>query len=409
MATNVTHPGWMSVHGVRLEIVERGQGRPILWLHGEEGLDPGAQFLDLLAAHGSVLAPSHPGFGHSPDVASIDTVDDLSYLYLDVLAERNLRDVTVVGSSLGGWIAAEMAVKCSDRFSGLVLVAPLGIKVGDRETRDIPDIFALPPDEVARLQYRDPAKVAVDHGQLSDDQLTVIARNREATALYAWEPYFHNPKLRQWLHRITLPTLLLSIDSSPPRTTATRSGPPFRARGSRRSIGPATSRTSKSRRPSSSASADSSASERRRTLVAMRAWFFSENAYHLLPDSKEYDSIRVKLPNRYYDPKIGADLYHRFIDEWKIAEDLGLEIMVNEHHQTATNLNPSAAVVMGALARDTRKARLLILGNPIANRREPVRVAEEMAMVDVYSRGRLECGFVRGVPYEMSAGNHRPT
>ena len=131
----------------------------------------------------------------------------------------------------------------------------------------------------------------------------------------------------------------------------------------------------------------------------MRAWFFSENAYHLLPDSKEYDSIRVKLPNRYYDPKIGADLYHRFIDEWKIAEDLGLEIMVNEHHQTATNLNPSAAVVMGALARDTRKARLLILGNPIANRREPVRVAEEMAMVDVYSRGRLECGFVRGVPY----------
>lgn len=209
MATRVTQPGWATVHGVRLEIVERGQGRPILWLHGEEGLDPGAQFLDLLAAHGSVLAPSHPGFGHSPDVANIDTVDDLSYLYLDLLAERSLRDVTVVGSSLGGWIAAEMAVKCSDRFSGLVLVAPLGIKVGDRETRDIPDIFALPPDEVARLQYRDPAKVAVDHAKLSDDQLTTIARNREATALYAWEPYFHNPKLRQWLHRIKLPTMLL--------------------------------------------------------------------------------------------------------------------------------------------------------------------------------------------------------
>src|SRR5258707_12282527 len=141
----------------------------------------------------------------------------------------------------------------------------------------------------------------------------------------------------------------------------------------------------------------------------MRAWFFSENAYHLLPDSKEYDSIRVKLPNRYYDPKIGADLYHRFIDEWRIAEDLGLEIMVNEHHQTATTLKPSAAVVMGPLARDQRKARLLILGNPIANRREPVRVAEEMAMVDVDSRGRLEGGFVRRRPYEVPAGNHRPT
>ena len=141
----------------------------------------------------------------------------------------------------------------------------------------------------------------------------------------------------------------------------------------------------------------------------MRAWHFSENAYHLLPDSKEYDSIRVALPNRYYDPKIGADLYHRFIDEWMIAEELGLELMVNEHHQTATNLNPSGPIIMGILARETKRARLLILGNPIANRRDPVRVAEEMAMVDVYSRGRLECGFVRGVPYEISAGNHRPT
>ncbi len=140
----------------------------------------------------------------------------------------------------------------------------------------------------------------------------------------------------------------------------------------------------------------------------MRAWHFSENAYHLLPDAKEYDSIRVSLPNRYYDPKIGADLYHRFIDEWKIADELGLEVMVNEHHQTATNLNPAGPIIMGILARETQQARLLILGNPIANRREPVRVAEEMAMVDVYSRGRLEVGFVRGVPYEISAGNHSP-
>ena len=202
-------PGWVSVHGVTLELLERGQGRPILWLHGEDGLDPSAPFIELLAAHGRVVAPSHPGFGHSPDVSNIDTVDDLAYLYLDLLAERNLRDVIVIGSSLGGWIAAEMAVKSSERFGGLVLVAPLGIKVGDRETRDIPDIFALPPDEVTRLQYRDPVHAAVDHAKLSDDQLTVIARNREATALYAWEPYFHNPKLKRWLHRISVPTLLL--------------------------------------------------------------------------------------------------------------------------------------------------------------------------------------------------------
>src|SRR5262245_66312759 len=99
----------------------------------------------------------------------------------------------------------------------------------------------------------------------------------------------------------------------------------------------------------------------------MRAWFFSENAYHLLADASEYESIRVQLPNRYYDPKLGADLYHRFIDEWLIAEELGLEIMVNEHHQTAKNLNPSAAVVIGGLGRVAGEARVLVLGTPLRN------------------------------------------
>jgi pimeloyl-ACP methyl ester carboxylesterase len=91
----------------------------------------------------------------------------------------------------------------------LILVAPLGIKVGDRETRDIPDIWALHPDEVLRLQYHDPARARLDPAALSDDRLTVVARNREATVLYAWEPYFHDPKLRGRLHRIAVPTLLL--------------------------------------------------------------------------------------------------------------------------------------------------------------------------------------------------------
>jgi len=137
----------------------------------------------------------------------------------------------------------------------------------------------------------------------------------------------------------------------------------------------------------------------------MRAWYFSENAYPYLPDASTYESIRVNLPNKYFDPKVGAELYHRYFDEWQYADDVGLDLMVNEHHQTATNLNPSAAVVTAVLARITKKARLLILGNPIANRRDPVRVAEEMSMIDNYSHGRLECGFVRGVPYETSSSN----
>jgi pimeloyl-ACP methyl ester carboxylesterase len=205
----MAEPNWLTVHGVQVEVVDRGQGRPILVLHGEDGLDPHAPFLAQLTNLGRVLAPSHPGYGHSPDVDYIDTVDDLSYFYLDLLAEQNLRETVVIGFSLGGWIAAEMAVKSTARIAKLILVAPLGIKVGDRETRDIPDIFALPMDEVTRLKYHDPSCAAVDYSTLSDDELTVIARNREATALYAWEPYFHNPKLRRRLHCISTPTLLL--------------------------------------------------------------------------------------------------------------------------------------------------------------------------------------------------------
>jgi alkanesulfonate monooxygenase SsuD/methylene tetrahydromethanopterin reductase-like flavin-dependent oxidoreductase (luciferase family) len=140
----------------------------------------------------------------------------------------------------------------------------------------------------------------------------------------------------------------------------------------------------------------------------MKAYYFSENAYPDLPPPAEYESIRVTMPNRYYDPKVGAALYDRYLDEWLVAEDEGMNIMLNEHHQTPTCVDPAAPLVLAALARLSKKARLLILGNPISNRRDPVRVAEEMALADVLSHGRVDAGFVRGVPYELAAANSNP-
>ena len=140
----------------------------------------------------------------------------------------------------------------------------------------------------------------------------------------------------------------------------------------------------------------------------MRAWHFSETAWPHLPPDDQIDSIRVTLPNRVYDPKIGAELWDQYLADWLVAEDEGMDIMLNEHHQTASCVDPAAPLVLAALARLTTKARLLVLGNPIANRRQPVRVAEEMALVDVLSKGRVEAGFVRGVPYEVSAANSNP-
>ena len=140
----------------------------------------------------------------------------------------------------------------------------------------------------------------------------------------------------------------------------------------------------------------------------MRAWFFTEDAYPQLPDPETYPSIRVNLPNKHFDPETGADNYHQFLDMWLMAEELGLEVMLNEHHQTATCVVPAVPIMAGILARQTKTARILVLGNPLANLPRPTRTAEEMAMVDVISRGRLECGFVRGVPYESAPANVMP-
>jgi pimeloyl-ACP methyl ester carboxylesterase len=201
-------PKIVNVAGVELEIVERGQGRPILLLHGAGGPRGNAPFMDLLDRHGHVVAPSHPGFGGSPLPEWVNGVDDLAYIYLDLLDQLDWHDVVVIGMSMGGWTACEIATKNSSRLAKLILVDPVGIKVGDRETRDLPDIYALHPDEVNKLMLYDPS-AAPDYSKLSDEELLGIAKAREAAVLYLWEPYMHNPQLRRRLHRVTIPTMLL--------------------------------------------------------------------------------------------------------------------------------------------------------------------------------------------------------
>ena len=201
--------GRLTASGIELEVVRRGSGRPILVLHGFQTVDPEARFVGLLARHGEVIAPSGPGFGHSPRPKDFDTVYDLVHLYLEVLDNLPGEKATLVGFSFGGWLAAELAVACSHRIDKLVLVDPVGIKISDRETPDILDVFNRSPDEVRRASWHDPERFAPDFNAMSDEALTVYARNREALCLYAWHPYMYNPQLPRWLRRIKVPTLLI--------------------------------------------------------------------------------------------------------------------------------------------------------------------------------------------------------
>jgi alkanesulfonate monooxygenase SsuD/methylene tetrahydromethanopterin reductase-like flavin-dependent oxidoreductase (luciferase family) len=146
-----------------------------------------------------------------------------------------------------------------------------------------------------------------------------------------------------------------------------------------------------------------------RKKAVMEAWHFTEMPYPHLPPLETLPVTAVTLPNSYFDPKVGADLYHRYLDEYLIADDLGLNLMLNEHHQLPACINATVPLPAAILARQSKKARILILGNPIANRKEPIRIAEEMAMIDCISEGRLDVGFVRGVPMEIFASNSNPT
>src|SRR6185295_16369048 len=135
----------------------------------------------------------------------------------------------------------------------------------------------------------------------------------------------------------------------------------------------------------------------------MKAYHFTEMPYPFVPPEveKDYGTSRIVIPSEYCDPAVAADLYNRYLDDYVYADDLGLDIMLNEHHQTATCTDTCVPLTAAILARQTKQAKLCILGNPLPHRDNPLRVAEEVAMIDVISRGRAISGFVRGVGTEV--------
>jgi len=194
---------------IELELHEAGDGPPLLFLHSGGGFEPEDAFVAMLARRYRVIAPSHPGFGHSSLPDWMDSIDDIAHVHLELMDRLGLRRVKMIGCSIGGWIAAELATKTPDRIEKLVLVGPEGVKTGRRDQLDIPDIFALPQEEMARLRFHDPAKAKIDLAKLSPEQLRIMARNNESLALLVWEPYMHNPKLAHRLHRLTMPVLMM--------------------------------------------------------------------------------------------------------------------------------------------------------------------------------------------------------
>jgi len=183
---------------VTLQVFQGGQGPTLLLLHDCEVMTEWQPFHTALAARFTVFAPSHPGFGGSDRPETIDGIDDLAYLYLDFIAGLRPQSIDILGLGLGGWIAAEMAVRCSHLLRRLVLVDAVGIKVSGRTEVDIVETFILSREQLLELGWHD-ASLGAGRMRLpgtpglADEELLTLIRNREAAARLTWKPFMHNP------------------------------------------------------------------------------------------------------------------------------------------------------------------------------------------------------------------------
>jgi pimeloyl-ACP methyl ester carboxylesterase len=194
----------------RIEVERLGKGPPLLLLHGEDGYELNLDLIEKLSVRFEVFVPRMPGFGKSTLPDSVRNVDDIAYLWLDLLDHYKLKNVTVVGTSVGAWLALEIATKNSDRLKKLVLAGAVGVKFGGAYDRDIADVYFHSADRVRAMRFFDPAKdPQADMTGYTKAQALAVARQREAIVKLCWEPYMHNPALRQRLNRVTLPTLVL--------------------------------------------------------------------------------------------------------------------------------------------------------------------------------------------------------
>jgi pimeloyl-ACP methyl ester carboxylesterase len=196
--------GYVEVDGCKTHLRRGGRGEPLLFLHGANGAPVVLPFMEKLAQRFDVLIPEHPGYGKSDEPEWLENIHDIAYFYLDFLKQLNLKNVTVVGSSMGGWIAMEMAVRDTSRLKSLVLSSPAGIAApGVRAA----DIFLMAPEEMVRNLFVDQKLAEARLAQPED--IDISLKNRHTTARLAWEPRLHDPYLPKWLHRIDVPVKIL--------------------------------------------------------------------------------------------------------------------------------------------------------------------------------------------------------
>jgi pimeloyl-ACP methyl ester carboxylesterase len=200
-------PQIVKIGDVGVSLRRAGKGPPLLFLHGADGYSQWLPFFDALAEHYEIIVPEHPGFGASDDPPLIRSVADMAMFYLDFLEALKLRDLHIVGHSLGGWIAAEILIRDRSRAKSLTLISSAGIRV---EGVPSGDLFIWNREELLRNVFYNQAYADIALSlQPTEQQLDTMLKNRFTATKLGWQPRWFNPDLEKWLHRIKLPSLII--------------------------------------------------------------------------------------------------------------------------------------------------------------------------------------------------------
>jgi pimeloyl-ACP methyl ester carboxylesterase len=190
---------------LRLSFTDQGEGRPFLLLHGGAGPASMSGLGGVLSKNARALIPTHPGFNGQPRPDSFARIDDLVLAYLALIERLDLKNVVVVGNSVGGWIAAELALRKSPRIVGIVLLNAVGIDTGDTGS-SIVDPMKLEPAERAAMSFHAPDRFAIVPS--GPEAAAAMANNQRTLRVYAGEPFMHEPTLRSRLAQISVPALI---------------------------------------------------------------------------------------------------------------------------------------------------------------------------------------------------------